>query len=205
MTLQHTFQELIQSYDNDASSADRLWKEIERQYNAASRHYHTLHHLEQMYAWLIPLKPHIVHWEPVVFAVFYHDLVYEASSGKNEENSAEIARQRLRDIGVPEQTISQTYELILATKKHAISDNPDINYFTDADLGILGQDWPTYHHYLKSIRKEYAVYPDFLYNIGRKQVLQHFLKMERIFKTPYFSERFENQARQNLQQELNDL
>ena len=93
---------------------------------------------------------------------------------------------------------------IKCTKSHEFSDS-DTNYFTDADLSILGKSWKTYEEYYQQIRKEYKIYPDFIYNSGRKKALQHFLKMDRIFKTDYFFEKYEIQARENLQNELQIL
>ena len=59
--------------------------------------------------------------------------------------------------------------------------------------------------YLKNVRKEYSLYPNLVYNPGRKKVLQHFVEMEKIFKTEYFFEKFEAQAKENLKQELEQL
>ncbi|MFD2921463.1 hypothetical protein ACFS6H_17175 [Terrimonas rubra] len=97
--------------------------------------------------------------------------------------------------------ISNCAAQILATKAHQASTDPDTNYFTDADLSILGQPWEVYETYYKNVRKEYAMYPDFLYNPGRKKVLQHFLSMDRIFKTNHFFGLLEAPARANLQRE----
>ncbi|MDX2245424.1 MAG: hypothetical protein SF052_01505 [Bacteroidia bacterium] len=83
-----------------------------------------------------------------------------------------------------------------------MSPDNDTNLFTDADLSILGQKREIYHAYSTNVRKEYAIYPDILYNPGRKKVLQHFLAMEQIFKTPHFQEKYEAQARANLEEEL---
>ena len=55
---------------------------------------------------------------------------------------------------------------------------------------------------LKNIRKEYAIYPDMLYNPGRKKVLQHFLTMDTIYKTAVYRDRYEQKAKENLQREL---
>jgi hypothetical protein len=46
---------------------------------------------------------------------------------------------------------------------------------------------------------------DFLYNPGRKKVLKHFLDMKTIFKTAYFQEKYERQARINLASEMETL
>lgn len=136
---------------------------------------------------------------------FYHDLIYNASSSGNEEKSAEAAQKRLQQLGVPATKIRNCVDQILATKGHTMSDDTDTNIFTDADLSILGHDSAVYTAYYKNIRKEYSIYPDFMYNPGRKKVLQHFLAMPRIFKTDHFYDTYEAQARINLQAELETL
>lgn len=95
--------------------------------------------------------------------------------------------------------------MILPTKQHEISDNNNTNYLTDADLAILGGSPYDYQKYSEQIREEYATYPDFMYNNGRRKALQHFLQVERIFKTNYFSGKFEKQARINIANEPEEL
>jgi predicted metal-dependent HD superfamily phosphohydrolase len=72
-------------------------------------------------------------------------------------------------------------------------------------LSILGQSWELYEEYFNHVRKEYSVYPDFMYNPGRKKVIHHFLNMKRIFKTDEFFNKYEEAARKNLAQELKIL
>ena len=91
---------------------------------------------------------------------------------------------------------------ILETKGHSISKDNDTNFFTDADLSILGLDWDLYSEYAQNVRKEYSNYPTIIYKMGRRKVLKHFLVMERIFKTDHFFEKFEVLARENLRREL---
>jgi predicted metal-dependent HD superfamily phosphohydrolase len=69
----------------------------------------------------------------------------------------------------------------------------------------LGQPWGEYTQYAKNVRKEYAIYPDLLYNPGRRKVLNHFLSMERIFKTSHFFEKFEATARLNMSKEMEGM
>ena len=137
-----------------------------------------------------------------MFALFYHDVVYNPLSKENEENSAGLARKRLREIGVMPYTIENCGRIILATKDHQQQENTDANYFLDADLSILGADWDPYHCYLLNIRTEYAVYPDEVYIPGRERVLESFLTMPSIFKTQYFYHRFLQQAKNNIKKIL---
>ena len=98
--------------------------------------------------------------------------------------------------------MNECREQILATKSHLLSFNADVNIFTDADLAILGSDWETYCSYTGKIRQEYKVYPDIIYKPGRRKVLQHFLSMEKIYKTDHFFEKLEKRAKENLKKEL---
>lgn len=140
-----------------------------------------------------------------MFSLFYHDIIYNTLRTDNEERSAELAVKRLNQIAAPPDLIKHCKTQILATKKHSVDSNCDTNFFTDADLSVLGFNWDRYSEYFKKIRKEYSFYPDLIYNPGRKKVLKHFLAMERIFKTESFFGKFEMQARENLKQELNML
>lgn len=108
----------------------------------------------------------------------------------------------MKQISVPENTLELCKEQILATKSHNKSIDTDTNYFTDADLSILGQPWETYSVYYNNVRKEYSIYPDFVYNPARKKVLKHFLTKTTIFKTEFFRDKFESQAKLNLQREI---
>jgi predicted metal-dependent HD superfamily phosphohydrolase len=200
--LHPTFTHLLSRYTDNPGLINELWVEIEKNYSGKKRHYHTLQHLEHLLGQLTEVKKDIQHWETVLFTLFYHDVVYNALKSDNEEKSAELAQKRMRQIAVPDETIERCTAQILATKSHVKSADSDTNFFTDADLSILGQPWETYWLYAQNVRKEYAIYPDLLYFPGRKKVLNHFLSMDSIFKTDYFYTAFEKQARANLRQEL---
>ena len=147
----------------------------------------------------------IENWDTLLFSLFYHDIIYNPLRQDNEEKSAALAVQRLNALSYAAHKTAHCHAQILATKGHQVSQDADTNFFTDADLSILGADWSTYTAYYKNVRKEYAIYPDFLYSKGRAKVLQQFLQMECIYKTAYFYERFEEQARSNIQKELDLL
>jgi predicted metal-dependent HD superfamily phosphohydrolase len=153
---------------------------------------------------LIDVQREIKEWQVVVLALGYHDIVYNVFADDNEEASAEYARKALDNLISGDQII-KCNELILATKSHDLSDDTDANYFTDADLSILGKGEFIYQEYASKIRKEYFQVPDFLYKEGRAKVLKNLLAMPRIFKTSHFFEQYENNARINLAQEIKEL
>lgn len=205
MLLKQTFITLVANYTSDKKLSEQLWLEIEKHYSNKKRHYHTLAHLDNLLLQLTGVKDKIQNWEAILFTLYYHDIIYNALRSDNEEKSSEFAAQRMKQIGVPIQIIELCQEQILATKSHVKSTNSDTNYFTDADLSVLGQDWESYSHYYKAVRKEYAIFPDLIYNPGRKKVLQHFLSLDSIFKTEFFHNRFETTAKSNLLREIDLL
>jgi predicted metal-dependent HD superfamily phosphohydrolase len=202
ISLESSFKNLVNQYNKDEFLTQKLWEEIVTCYSEKHRYYHKLNHLENLIADLKDVKQDIFDWDSVLFAVLYHDIVYLPTNNKNEEHSAEVANQRLAEILFPKNRILKSYSMILATKLHSQTTDSDTNYFTDADLSILGQEWDKYHIYTKQIRLEYSVYLNSDYNNGRRKVLNHFLAMDRIFKTQFFYNKYELQARENITKEL---
>jgi predicted metal-dependent HD superfamily phosphohydrolase len=203
--LKEIFIELLTKYTDNERVKNELWTEIEKNYSSKKRHYHTLQHLDNLLSQLTEVKSEIQNWETTLFTLFYHDIIYNSIKSDNEEKSAGLAEKRMKQISVSNYKIELCKKQILATKSHIKSIDSDTNYFTDADLSILGQNWETYLLYCKNVRKEYSIYPAIVYNPGRKKVLNHFLSMDRIFKTDFFYNKFETQAKQNLQQEIESL
>jgi predicted metal-dependent HD superfamily phosphohydrolase len=197
------FVEAVQRH-SDESLAARLWQELEKQYTNPNRHYHTLAHLDNVLSELLPHTNRFVHWDTIVFAIAYHDSIYNTRKNNNEERSAELAVKRLTEISFPEAYRERCSHLIRATQKHEPADE-ETNLFTDADLSILGAAPVTYQTYTQQIRREYSLYPDFLYKPGRRKVLQHFIAMKSIYKTKPFRERYETNAKVNLEAELRGL
>lgn len=199
------FLQLVKKYTNDHELANNLWLEIFTKYSEPKRHYHTIDHLKNMLRDLNEVKDKIEDWDTILFAVFYHDIVYKAYSSSNENDSAKLAMQRLSDLGYPAPKIAKCANMILATKQHKLSDDNDTNYLLDADLAIFGQPAEEYQKYSEQIREEYTLYADFMYKSGRKKALQNFLQMEAIFKTDHFYKKYETQARMNISSELEEL
>ena len=193
--LKNRFYSLCQNFTNNEKLIAKLWIEIEKAHTVPTRHYHTLIHLQQIYKALPSIN--IIS----EFAIFYHDIVYDVSRNDNEEKSALLCEKQLNYLGISNKLKNQVTQLIRETKTHKASSATNA-LFLDADLAILGSDWKRYKEYLQNVRKEYLIYNDDVYNLGRKKVLKQFLKQERIYISEYFYERYEQQARKNIEQEL---
>ncbi|GAO42486.1 HD domain-containing protein [Flavihumibacter petaseus] len=208
--LESAFRTVIQtataSTDNpEPGLATQLWNEVQAAYSRPARTYHNLQHLEDLFGELLAVKEQIQDWDMLVLATVYHDFVYNPLKKDNEEKSAKVAVDKLNLLHWPKDRAMACYDCILATRSHQPGNSSDINYFTDADLSILGQPSPVFAAYAANIRREYKFFPDLAYGPGRRRVLSHFLHMERIYKTPHFFDRYEKAARENLQQEMLQL
>lgn len=203
--LEVLFKKYVRQFDNDETFAEQLWAELYKAYTGKGRHYHNLAHLSHMIQEAASILPELEDPDTICCSIFYHDIIYNVKRQDNEEKSADLGTQRALDIGLGVQGAKLCHHQILATKSHALSDNMDTNYLCDIDLSVLGGEPDVYQNYTAAIRKEYSIYPGFLYRKGRKKVLKHFLEMERIFKTDIFREKYEDKARGNLLVELNGL
>lgn len=199
------FINLCSAYSSNTSLIEQLWNDINKAYSHKTRYYHNLNHLSNMLTQLESCRHLVTDWDCVLFALFYHDFIYDPTAKDNEEKSAVEAAKKLTALGVPIDKINQVTHLIGATKSHKVSNDNDVNLFTDADLSILGSSPAEYEQYQSNVRKEYSIYPDVLYKPGRKKVLQHFLEMNSIFKTDFFRARLEAAARININNELKSL
>lgn len=203
MKLKERFEDLLEKIGFSIETINSLWLDLEKVYSSKSRYYHNLTHLEEM------INLYDIHYsnlqfpDEVLFSIFYHDYVYKVTRKDNELKSAEHALSVLpSNAKVNKQLV---FEMICATKLHQHNKIEDINWLIDFDLKILSKDWEDYKIYTRQIRKEYNIYPDFLYNSGRKKALKHFLENENIYQTATFRSFFEEKARENIQKEIATL
>lgn len=203
MDLQKTFTELLQRIGFSDENIDKHWLALKKAYSHKSRYYHNLTHIEELLVCFETYKSELQFPDEVLFALFYHDIIYKSSKKDNELKSAEHAVKLLSDnCTINKQMV---FELIMATKNHVAQSESDEKWLIDFDLKILAKDPEEYKLYANQIRKEYSIYPDFLYNPGRKKALEHFLEKEHIYQTEIFQTLFESKARTNIQQEINSL
>ncbi|WP_437918695.1 HD domain-containing protein [Sphingobacterium sp. LRF_L2] len=190
-------------YCSDVDLVETCWQQVMDAYSAPQRFYHNLEHLQNFSNKLDFCKNKLKDYPSFFLAMIYHDIVYFMKDGSNETKSAEVAAVHLKKLGYPVEGIDHIVQLIEATKTHAASMNADVNYFLDADMSILGSDAAYYDQYAINIWKEYELSPQFPQ--GRKRVLQHFLAMDRIFKTDLFFQRYEQNARRNIERKIGKL
>lgn len=200
MNLKEKYTELLINIGFEANEVQRNWQDLENAYSKKSRHYHNLTHIADMVECYETYLQKLEFPNEVLYAIFYHDYIYNSSKKDNELKSAEYAVKILpKDSILNKQLV---YDMICATQLHQHNTIEDINWLIDFDLKILSRDWENYQVYFELIRKEYSIYPDFLYKPGRVKALKHFLENEFIFQTGEFRNLYEEKARENIEKEI---
>ena len=147
---------------------------------------------------------------PVLWALYYHDAVYDPKAPDNEEQSAELLRVEAAE-HLAADDLQFAYDIIIGTKTHElVGDWPDAKradmaLFLDMDLSILAAPEPVFDQYERDVRAEYAFVPEDGFKAGRAAILKRFLERDLIYTTPPSRARGEAGARANLSRSIEAL
>jgi predicted metal-dependent HD superfamily phosphohydrolase len=171
-------------------------------YAAPGRHYHNLKHIEDCLAALESVSGLSERdRETLTAAIWWHDIVYDATRSDNEELSARLAEQNVA-AGLRE----EVGRLVRLTKSHHVEPGDHLGaVMISIDLCILGAEPSAYDTYAAAIRKEYAHVAEDAYRKGRAAVLAHFAARPVIYPDASFAAKFEKPARANIARELKTL
>lgn len=200
----------------------KWFEKLSKNHGDPQRHYHTLMHLEEIFLYLDLLKQKqfieegipmtAFDDEAIVLATFFHDAIYDVQSSTNEEDSAELFREYVREQsagGIKMQNGLEAFVLlcIIATKSHQVAadNSPTLSLFLDLDMAVLGKENRAYFIYASLIRKEYHFVAHDVYCEKRADVLEDFLKQPAIYGSQAMIDAFEQRARDNMRSEIEVL
>jgi len=218
------WQSLLQDNFTDLNivQIQQAWTRLLTHYQEQQRYYHDLSHIDACFTWFDHVQDQLDDPLAVALAIWFHDIVYDVRCSDNEVKSGHYAVTALTSFACSTSLVHKVYQLILLTQhpskpRHVLkglsgallnngnkvlSSINDQALFLDIDLAILGQSSAIYTGYEKSIRSEYQHVPLFLYKLARKRLLKQFLRQPNIYYSDYFKEKFESQARVNIQSVL---
>lgn len=202
-----------------ADEATKIFQELCEGYTQKSRAYHNLRHIKMCLdelngfrEWYNDYWDWNASFDDVEFALWGHDFVYDSKRSDNEEQSAKIFSERLRVLIGNKDMLDEICKLIKVGTDHGIANrmhsraervDPDrIDLIRDIDLTILGQRKRIYGNYERGIRQEYIHVPDDVFRKKRAEILRKFLNCPRIFTASYFYDKYEEQARANLERSI---
>lgn len=185
---------------------DHTFQALIAAYGEKHRAYHTAEHIDACLGHLDDTKQLADRPHEIELALWFHDAIYKPFSSSNEKDSA-IWAQEFFELNEFEDddVIDRIYDLIMVTEHSGEVKTNDQRLMIDIDLSILGTRTEVYDQFEKNVRFEYKKVPGFLFKKKRKTILEEFLARERIYNTPHFHDRLENQAKINLANAINQL
>lgn len=186
---------LIDGANDDSARIHQLLLDA---YREPQRHYHSLAHIEQCMGMFDACKSLATNPDALELAVWFHDVIFEPDQADNERRSADLYLQ-LSD-GVQADEMRRLVErLIMATLHDGNSlQDPDAVYMVDIDLSSFGLSWEEFLRDSENLRRENANLSDAEYYRRKKEFQNCLLDKERFYRSDFFAERLENQARSNL-------
>ncbi|MEO4208760.1 HD domain-containing protein [Acinetobacter pittii] len=199
LKLKHFWFELHQHYH--FSEPQKIYDELIAAYSEKQRAYHTVQHLYECLSLYELIRSELNDPYSVALALWFHDAVYDPEAKDNELKSVELFEQAMAQ-DLSSDTLEKIKRWILATQKHALTDETDLQFLLDIDLAILAATPERFIQYEQQIQQEYSWVDPEVYSIKRKQVLIHFYQSEPLYQTVYFQKNFELNAKDNLRRIL---
>jgi predicted metal-dependent HD superfamily phosphohydrolase len=192
--------------------------QVKAKYQEPHRHYHDWNHALAVLSWVNHCCDDVFNDRPVYLtpkckremsiAALFHDVIYTTQgSPGNEQDSVWFLQSQIAHIG----EYQEAEKMILTTAKHGKLEFEDVAFPTallmDCDIASFGEPrWEIAVWNDQNIIKEFLQkYTMEQVKVGRKAFLEGLLAKRSIFLTPYFQDRFEAQARQNIRRLITEL
>lgn len=202
---------LFQEMAADVTLADQSlrghFNALITRYEEPHRGYHNITHLVELCEEFNKHRKQFAGCEAAIIgALFYHDAIYNCQPGQDEEDSAILAEQELKTIGLAEDQIKFAAQIIRDTANHATDTNYAAKLFLDMDMAILAADRARYKDYVRGVTREFCTklgLSETQFGAARESMfLQPVLNGKALFTTKEYKP-LENKARANIKAELN--
>ncbi len=188
-----------------SQNMDPLFLELCNAYGEKHRAYHDLSHIQQCLEEFDSVRDKLEHPEEVELAIWFHDVVYDPESPRNEADSAAYAASAMKKAGIDKASIRRVMDFILATRHDGTVGSQDAQYLMDIDIATFGSTPEIYRIYEDRIRKEYDSVPESVYREKRMGVLRSFLQKGQIYRTAFFRMKYSQLAVNNLKAAITAL
>ncbi len=190
--------------DGAESDPAALFATIHSLYAGDGRHYHTPAHIEHCLTQFDMCSTHIQRPDEVELAIWYHDAIYDPRADDNELQSAELFARHAGDDIDPE-CVERVRDLILHTTHRAPPPEGDQKLMVDIDLSGFGLPWAAFARDSRAVRAEFMHMSDAEFYANQVRFLSALIARERFFASDFFYQRYEQQARENIDRTLKGL
>ncbi|WP_426417758.1 HD domain-containing protein [Aestuariirhabdus sp. LZHN29] len=182
--------------------AENAWREIAHYYALKDRFYHTGEHITFCLQQFDEACTHLEAAREVEMALWFHDIIYQMDSEKNEADSADFFCQLVGDKQNCLKARDRIASLIMDTTHKSAPASIDGRYLADVDISSLARPWEEFLQDSLNVRKESPHLSDVDYKAGQRKFFQSLLNRPHVFYTQYFRQHSEQQARDNLEKML---
>ena len=187
----------------DASAA--IHQHLVDGYNEPQRRYHTLAHIDHCLSMFDQCKSLAVNPDALEIAVWFHDAIFVPGKPDNEALSAELYLDL--SAGVHSDDFRELVDRLIMATLHdgrALEDS-DAGYMVDIDLSSFGLPWEDFLRDSQHLREESVELSDADYFRKQGAFRACLLARPHFFKTDFFRQRYEQQARDNLAKYFDQL
>jgi predicted metal-dependent HD superfamily phosphohydrolase len=191
--------------DSAADESSVIHQNLIDSYSEPQRHYHTLSHIVHCLSLFDKISAELHNPEALELAIWFHDVIYTPGATDNEQLSADQFMALTSGI-FSDQLRDTVYQHIMATV-HDGSEfkNADTNYMLDIDLSSFGRPWPEFIQDSDNLRLEMGNLSDAVFYKRQAAFQDRLFSRPRFFRSEYFYNHFESQARQNRRDYFKDI
>jgi predicted metal-dependent HD superfamily phosphohydrolase len=196
---------LLQRHGVSPAAISGQYDFLMEQYSDDSRAYHTPSHVRRMLELSDVVRNHRefrgkVDWDGLEYAIIFHDGIYKVGAKDNEAESEKMARYSAEVAGLPPDFIERMSEYIMATTHDKPPGSLGAKLMADLDLSSFAVPSGYYFRYGNQVSNEMTqVVPEEKHLVGSLKFMEHLTGRPRIFYTHYFYDRYEDQARANME------
>jgi predicted metal-dependent HD superfamily phosphohydrolase len=176
--------------------AAAVYADLRDRLGGRGRAFHNLGHIDDCLRRFDEVAPRLADRDAVEVALWFHDAVYEPGNAENERRSAQLFLDQ--SVGALPQFRRRVCALILTTQRARAPRTNDCKFIDDIDLAGFGASWEDFMRNGERLRREFASLSDSDYYRGLSSFLAALRRRPQFFRTDYFVERYEKQARDNL-------
>ena len=183
------------------AGAGAVFDEIEALYREPHRRYHTPAHIEHCLRCFDLATDRMDEPDAVEMALWFHDAVYDVPTEKNELRSAELFAARAGGRGL-ERFRSNVHRLIMVTTHREPPATLDESFIVDIDLSSFGLPWEEFLRDSIAVREEFLHVPDAEFYPRHRKFVESLVARPAFCFTEFFRDRYEAQARENIERLL---
>ncbi|CAK9802092.1 hypothetical protein ANTPLA_LOCUS3076 [Anthophora plagiata] len=207
-SIEDSWQKAIEGLESDV--CDKWLTKLLEAYSEKKRTYNNLDILCDKLQCYNEIKDNLQNPQAVLLALFFQNFEYDPKALDGGIKNLEHFNAFAEEAGIPDDAKQRTCELLKVAATHSTDAHKiggafggeDAHYFLDLDMVVLGFPSEIYAEYRERIREEYSFLSEPMYTALRLKVLQDFVQIPNIFATKEFREKYEEQARQNIQTEI---